>query len=104
MKISFVESPRRRRLIVEGELVEPWVAEFTIACEKATADLRGRELVVDLRNITAINPEGEQALLRLMRAKVKFRCGVFMKEVLRQLGRKRKHDEPEANSDGDNVL
>ena len=87
MKISLVESPTRCRLIVEGKLVAPWVAEFTAACEKAKADLHGRELVVDLRNVTAINPEGESVLLRLMRKKVKFQCGIFIKEVLRQLVR-----------------
>ena len=88
MKISFIKSPRRCRLIVEGKLVAPWVTEFTTACEKAMADLHGRELVVDLRNVTAINPEGESVLLQLIREKVKFQCGVFMKEVLRQLARK----------------
>ena len=104
LKISFVESPRRRRLIVEGKLVAPWVTEFTTAYEKAKADLHGRELVVDLKNVTAINPEGESVLLQLMSEKVKFQCGVFMKEVLRQLAGKsqRRQDEPAANSDGDN--
>lgn len=102
MKISFIESPRRCRLILEGKLVAPWVAEFASACEKAKADLHGRELVVDLRNVTAINPEGECVLLQLMTEKVKFQCGVFMKEVLRQLARKnqRRQDAPAANSGG----
>jgi hypothetical protein len=91
---------------VEGKLVAPWVAEFTTACEKAKADLHGRELVVDLRNVTAINPEGENVLLQLIREKVKFQCGVFMKEVLRQLARKsqRRQDAPAAHSsDGNGV-
>jgi hypothetical protein len=74
---------------VEGKLVAPWVAEFTTACEKAIADLHGREFVVDLRNVTAINPEAESVLLQLIREKAKFQCGVFMNEVLRQLARAR---------------
>ena len=104
MKISFVERPRRRRLIVEGKLVAPWVAEFATACEKAKVDLHGRELIVDLRNVTAITPEGESVLLQLIIERVKFQCGVFMKEVIRQLARKsqRRQDAPAADSGGGN--
>jgi hypothetical protein len=104
MKISFVERPRRRRLIVEGKLVAPWVAEFATACEKAKVDLYGRELIVDLRNVTAITPEGESVLLQLIIEGVKFQCRVFMKEVIRQLARKsqRRQDAPAADSGGGN--
>ena len=64
------------------------MAEFAAACEKAMADLHGRELLVDLKNLTAISPKGESALLQLMRKNVKFQCGIFMKELLKQLARK----------------
>ena len=99
LKISLVEGPSRCRLIVEGKLIAPWVAEFRTACEKAIGDLHGRELIVDLRNLTAISSEGENVLLRLMRKKVKFRGGVFMKEVLRQLARKSRTNRCPAGDD-----
>lgn len=91
---------------MEGKLVAPWLAEFTTACEKAKADLQGRELVVDLRNVTAINSEGESVLLQLIGEKVKLQCGVFMKEVLRQLVRKnlRRKGAPAADSGGGNGI
>ena len=101
LKISVVESPRRRRLIVEGKLLAPWAAELATACEMARADLHGRELIVDLRSLTAISPEGESVLLQLMSEKVKFQCGVFMKEVLRQLARESQRRPQHA---GDNRL
>ena len=85
LRISVVESPRRCRLVVEGKLIAPWTAELATAYEKARADLHGRELVVDLRSLTAIGSDGEGVLLKLMSEKVKFRCGVFTKEVLRRL-------------------
>jgi len=85
LRISIVENPRRCRLVVEGRLIAPWTAELATACEKARADLHGRELIVDLRSLTAISAEGESVLLQLMSKKVKFRCGVYMKEVLRRL-------------------
>ncbi len=88
LKITVVEEGRRRRVIVEGKLIAPWTAELTSACQRARTDLQGRELIVDLRSVTAIGPEGEEVLLRLTREKAKLRCGVYMKEVLRQLARK----------------
>ena len=107
LKISVVESPRRRRLIVEGKLIAPWAAELAAACEMARADLHGRELIVDLRSVTAISPEGKNVLLQLMNEKVKFHCGVFIKEVLRQLARKNQRrlqdatdNAPDMDSDG----
>ena len=85
LRISVVESPRRRRLVVEGKLIAPWAAELATACETAKADLHGRELIVDLRSLTAIGAQGESVLLQLMSERVKLRCGVFTKEVLRRL-------------------
>jgi hypothetical protein len=89
LKISLVEGPRRRRLIVEGRLIAPWVAEFKAACKEAIGSLHGRELIIDLRGVTAVSPDGESVLAQLMRKNVKFQCGVFMKELFKQLARKR---------------
>jgi len=85
LKISVVDGQRQRRLIVEGVLVAPWANELAIACEKARDDLGGRELIVDLRSLTGIGQEGESVLLQLMKNKIKLRCGVFVRELLRQL-------------------
>jgi hypothetical protein len=89
LKISVVESHNQRRVIVEGKLIAPWVAELRTACERASADLHDRALVVDLKNLTAISQEGENLLLELMNQRVKFRCGVFTKHLLRGLTRRR---------------
>lgn len=89
LKISIVEHQSRLSLIVEGGLVGPWAAELKSACEKASADLRGRELMLDMRHLTAISQEGENVLLELMSNGVKFRCsGIFTKHVLRQISRR----------------
>ena len=88
LKISVVESPRRRRLIVEGKLIEPWAGELTRAWERARTDLNGRDLVVDLTGLTAVGPDGETVLLQLMRERVKLRCGVFMKVLIKGLRRR----------------
>ena len=61
LKISVVESPRRCRLVLEGSLVEPWVGELLREYTKAKEHLDGRELVVDLTNLTAMSGAGEDA-------------------------------------------
>jgi hypothetical protein len=89
LKISIVENRAQRRLVLEGKLIAPWAAELRPACEKAKADLGDRELVVEVKNLTAINQAGENVLLELMREGVKFRGrGVFTKHLLKELTRK----------------
>ncbi len=89
MRISIIDDPRQRRLIVEGKLVGPWAAELKTACKEAGADLRERELVVEMNHVTSISQEGENVLLELMSNGVKFSCqGVFTKQVLKQLSRR----------------
>ena len=88
VKITVADGRRQRRLIIEGRLIAPWAAELTRAYESAQTDLEGRALVVDLRSLAAISPEGEAVLLQLMREKARFLCGVYMREVLKQLARK----------------
>ena len=96
LKITVVESRRQRRLIVEGRLIAPWAAELASAYETAKTDLEERELVVDLRSLTAISPEGEAVLLQLMHEKARFLCGVYTREVLKELARKTSRNFREA--------
>jgi len=51
LKISIIEGHTERRLIVEGKLVGPWVAELRSACENVNTDLFGRKLVIDMRHL-----------------------------------------------------
>jgi len=104
LKITVVEDQRQRRVIVEGQLRAPWAAELTSAYQTARTDLQGRELIVDLRSLTAISPEGEDVLLRLMSEKVKFTSGVYMREVLRQLGLKTRNSPRDAADSTDPEL
>ena len=89
LKISIIEGHSERRLIVEGKLIGPWVAELRSACENVNTDLLGRKLVIDMGHLTAISQEGENVLFELIQKGVKFRCrGVFTKHVLKQLARR----------------
>jgi hypothetical protein len=97
LKISVVDSARRHRMIVEGALISPWTDELLTACEKARADLQGLELIVDVRGLTTIGPDGANLLLRLMREKIKLQCGVYVRELLRQLARDAKRRPQEVS-------
>jgi hypothetical protein len=89
LKLSLIDSPRLRRLIVEGKLIAPWAAELRNVCQQASADLRGRELVIEMKHITRISPEGENVILELMSRGIRFRCsGMFMKHGLKELTRR----------------
>ena len=96
LKISSIDTPSQRRLVVEGKLVTPWASELKTACDQARPNLHDRELVVDVRNLIVISQEGENVLLALMHEGVRFEgCGVFTKRILRQLARRvhAKHQE-----------
>lgn len=72
--------------MLEGKLVAPWAAELKREWREAAADLRGRELVIELKNVTHISEDGENVLLELMKDGVKFRAsGVFTKHVMKRL-------------------
>jgi anti-anti-sigma regulatory factor len=89
LRISIVERRNQRRLVLEGKLVAPWAHELKPAYKEASADLNGRELVIDVKGLTAIGEDGENILLELMKARACFRCaGVFTKHVLRRLALK----------------
>ena len=95
--ISIVERRKQRRLVLEGRLVAPWVTEVRDACKRAKADLQGRQLVIDLKHLTAISQEGENLLLELLRDSVKFSChGVFARHVMNQLARRTRRKGEEA--------
>ena|SRR5215469_89531 len=88
LKISCIENVRQRRLMVEGKLMAPWAAELKSACEEARADLRGRELVVEMKHITMISQDGEEVILGLIKSGIRFRCsGVFTRRVVKELTR-----------------
>ena len=98
LKIPIFDTPCRRQLVLEGKLIAPWVAELDTAFEKARTDLDGRDLIIEPKNLTAINQEGEELFLRLMISGVKFRgCGVFSKQVLKLLALRTRQDFQDKN-------
>jgi hypothetical protein len=97
LKISIIESRSQCRLVLEGKLIAPWATELRTECAKAQVELQGRELVVDMRNVTAVSQEGENVVVELMNEGIKFRGGgVFTRHVLKQLARQKRRNGQEA--------
>jgi anti-anti-sigma regulatory factor len=89
LKISVIKDETRNQLVLEGKLIAPWTNELKSVLQSATLDLDHRELVIDLRGLTVISADGEEALLDLMVRGAKFRgSDVFTKQVLKQLARR----------------
>lgn len=92
-KISIVDTRLQRRLVVEGTLTGPWVAELGTTWRKASQDVSGRRVIIDLSNLTVISREGEDAIFTLMKGGAKFSCGgVLIRHVLKQLARRKQQE------------
>jgi hypothetical protein len=90
-KISTVDTESQRRLVVEGALIGPWIAELRTAWRNATRDLDGRKLRIDLRSVTVMSREGEDAVFDLMKQGAKFSCGgICTKYRVKRLAREAK--------------
>ena len=87
LKITEIDATHRRTLVLEGQLIAPWISVL----EQSWNDLRRTHaetsIVIDLRDVTTISPEGQQVLSRMMSEGAELKCyrGVFIKQVLRQL-------------------
>jgi hypothetical protein len=92
-RISITDTPSRRTLVVEGDLTGPWVAELGTTWRNVGRELEGRDLIIDLRNLTVISRAGEEAIFDLMKKGAKFTCGgVLTRHVLKQLARKKQQE------------
>ena len=62
LRVTVVDGPAEQRLVVQGKLVPPWVAELESAWKQARQACDGR-IVVDLSEMTLIDSSGQAALL-----------------------------------------
>ena len=93
LKISILDTPSQRHLVIEGKLIGPWATELASVWRQATADLNGRALIIDVKGLTTITEDGENVLLELMKEGASFRSsGVFTKQILKQMARKVRQD------------
>jgi hypothetical protein len=93
LKISILDTPSKRQLLIEGKLIGPWASELARVWRQATTDLNGRALIIDVNGLTTITEDGENVLLELMKEGASFRSsGVFTKQILKRMARKVRQD------------
>jgi hypothetical protein len=87
LKITAIDSNHRRTLVLEGQLVDPWISELERSWTEARMSIGVDAIVVDLKDVTAISQRGENILYRMMAEGTEFNCcrGVLTKHVLKQL-------------------
>ena len=87
LKITAVDDNHRRTLVLEGQLIDPWVAELERSWSEARMSIRPDSIVVDLKDVTVISQRGENVLFQMMADGAEFNCcrGVLTKHVLQQL-------------------
>jgi hypothetical protein len=89
LKITRVKTERLWRVVLEGELISPWVTELRKEWEEIRSLEGDLKVIVDLRNVVSMSQEGRDFLFEMMSQGVKFICGgVLNRHVLRELARK----------------
>ncbi len=73
----------RLHLNVEGRLTDRTAEDLVTSCEQGFAS--EREIALDLSGLTFVDPDGLEALARLIaRGAVPLRCTPFLEELLRR--------------------
>jgi ABC-type transporter Mla MlaB component len=67
LRITRIDTPTQQKLILEGRLTLPWIADLSAHWEVTRHEDPERKFVVDLRGVTRMDSAGESALA-LMKA------------------------------------
>ncbi len=87
LRITIVDAVTELRLILEGRLMGPDISELEAAWEKVRRTNGSRPYVLDLRNVTFIDPSAEKVLVDMNTEGAQFvACGVANTYRLQQLG------------------
>jgi anti-anti-sigma regulatory factor len=92
LKITAIDNEQKLTLVLEGKLVDPWVAELERSWTEVQHANDRRGIVVDLKDVTVISQRGENVLFQMMSEGATLNCcrGVLTRHVLEQLKRRGK--------------
>ena len=91
LKITTTNNGDQPTLVLEGQLVDPWVTELEKSWAEAQHMIEQGRIRVDLKDVTAISQQGENLLFQMMCEGATFNCcrGVLTRHVVKQLERRR---------------
>lgn len=85
LRITVNETPTERRWILQGRLIGPWVGELRTCWKEAHRTGNNRKCIVDLNEVTFIDPEGERLLRAMSKEGAEFiAASMYIKRVLQQ--------------------
>ncbi len=86
LRISFSDSAEGQRWCLCGRLAGPWVNELRACWQYARYQAPRSHALIDLRDVTFVDPDGEELLSEMRGAGVEFiASGVEMKHLLENL-------------------
>ena len=86
LRITRIDSPTEQKLILEGRLTEPWIADLTSHWKETRYHHPERKFVVDLRGVMRIDSGGESALALMKAEGAEFLAsGIRIKHLLDDL-------------------
>jgi hypothetical protein len=86
LKITITDFSDVQKWSLQGRVVGPWAAELKSRWREAGDVGKTRRCVVELIDVTSIDPEGEAVLAEIMSQGVKFIASdVYTKHLLRNL-------------------
>ncbi len=84
-RVTIQDESDRTIFKIEGKLAQPWVAELQ-ECWRKTIRPDGKPVLVDVRAVTFVTPEGKQLLREIHRAGVRFLAsGPMMNSIIEQI-------------------
>ena len=86
LKITVLNSGAEQKVIVEGKLAEPCVSELETAWNRAREVGRNGQIVVDLSEVTSVDPRGKAALVTMVSEGARLVAnGVYTKYLIERL-------------------
>jgi anti-anti-sigma regulatory factor len=86
LRITVIDTPTEQKWVLQGKMTEPWVSEVRSNWKRTRSTRRGKAIVVDLNDVTFIDPAGERLLQGLIRTGVVCKArGVYLKAVMEEL-------------------
>src|SRR5215472_4171256 len=73
LKIFLFEAPTHCRVVLEGRMVGTGMKKLMTICAGPKSELKGRKLIIDMKDVMLISQEGEKALLQLINYGAKIR-------------------------------
>ena len=93
LKITRIDTPTQQKLILEGRLTIPWIADLSSHWEVTRQGDPERKFVVDLRGVTRIDSAGESALTQMKDEGAEFLVSSLrIKDFLKSLENKDAHE------------